>query len=377
MTINTVPAQSAARQPRGMVRLNDTMATGWVSWEVDSNTFYQADTFRVDFAISALPADRDAAWFAAQRVVMVEILAGFPADPERYGIADLDSLIYGRVDDVTFDPVARTITLSGRDLTSQLIDARTIEKHRNLTASQIAEKVAAAHGLTPKVAATKTKAGTLYEIDHVRVQTGERSEWDLLTWLAHEENMQVYVQGKTLHFEPFAKPSDNPYLLKWQPPTDEQGFPVFNGTSLIFARNLTLAKDVIVEVRSWNAKNKKGFTKRAQATHNKNTVLSGAAQPYGDAQVYSYTFPGLTPDAALKKAQSLLTEITAHEMVLDATLPADNLLTGRNVIQVVGTGTAFDQIYYPDSIRREMSIDGGYTMTVHAKNHNPETVTQI
>ena len=375
--LNTVPAPSQARQPRGMVRLNDTLATGWVSWEVDNNTFYQADTFRVDFAVSALPADRGPDWFAAQPAILVEILAGFPADPENYGKADLDSLLYGLVDDVTFDPVARTITVSGRDLTSKLIDAKTIQKWPNLTASQIAEKIAAAHGLTPKVTKTTTKAGKYYEIDHVRVQTGERSVWDLLTWLAHEENFQVYVKGKELHFEPFAKPTDDPYLLKWQEPTDEQGFPVFNGTGISFSRNLTLAKDVIVEVRSWNAKNKKGFTKKAQATHNKNTVLKGAAQPYGDAQVYSYTFPGLTPDGALKKAQSLLAEITAHEAILDATLPADNILTTRNVIQVVGTGTAFDQIYYPDSLRREMDKNGGYRMTIHAKNHSPETVTQV
>lgn len=377
MTLNVVPAQAAARQPRGMVRINGVPLTGWVSFEVENNTFYQADTFRVDLAVSSLPADRDANWFSQQPVLMVELLAGFPADAEHYTAADLDSLIFGRTDDLTFDPVARTITLAGRDLTSELIDARTVEKWPNLTASQIATQIAKAHNLTPVVTATTAKAGTYYQIDHVRVQTGARTEWDLLTWLAHEENFQVYVKGKELHFEPFAKPSDEPYLLKWQPPTDEQGFSVFNGTALAFSRNLTLAKDVIVEVRSWNAKNKKGFTKRAQATHNKNTVLAGAAQPYGEAQVYSYTFAGLTPDAALKKAQALLAEITQHEMVLDATLPADNVLGVKNIIQVVGTGTTFDQLYYPDSVRRDMSMDGGYTMTIHAKNHNPETVTQI
>lgn len=375
--LNQVPAQSATRQPRGMVRLNDEAGTGWVSFEVESNTFYQADTFRVDFAISALPASSNADWFSRQSVILVELLAGFPPDPENYSRADLDSLILGLVDDVSFDPIARTITLSGRDLTSRLIDAKTIEKWPNLTASQIATQLAVAHGLVPKVTKTTTKAGSYYQIDHVRVQTGERSVWDLLTWLAHEENMQVYVKGKELHFEPFTKPTDNPYLLQWQDPYDEQGFPVFNGTSLTFSRNLTLAKDIIVEVRSWNVKNKKGFTKRAQATHNKNTVLKGAAQPYGEAQVYSYVYPGLTPDQALKKAQTLLAEITQHEMILDATLPADSLLTTRNVIQVTGTGTAFDQIYYPDSIRREMGMDSGYRMSVHAKNMNPETVTQI
>lgn len=310
MTVNAVPAQSAARQPRGLVMLNDTPAYGWVSWQVDNNTFYQADTFSVVFAVSALPADRNVDWFAAQPAILVEILAGFPADPERYGRADLQSLIYGLVDDVSFDPVARTLTVSGRDLTAKLIDTRTAEKWPNLTASQIAAKIATDNGLTPVVTETSIKAGTYYQIDNVLVQS-QQSVWDVLTWLAHVENMQVYVQGRELHFEPFAQQTDDPYLLQWQEPDETSGFPVFNGTGVSFSRNLTLAKDVIVEVRSWNARNKKAFTQRAQATHSKNTALAAAAQPYGDAQVYTYTFPGLTPEAATKKAYSLLAEITS------------------------------------------------------------------
>ncbi|MFD2271423.1 hypothetical protein ACFS07_10485 [Undibacterium arcticum] len=44
---------------------------------------------------------------------------------------------------------------------------------------------------------------------------------------------------------------------------------------------------------------------------------------------------------------------------------------------MVGTGTAFDQTYYPESIVREMDLTGGYTMTIKAKNHSPQSVIPL
>jgi phage protein D len=355
-----------------MVKVGGQLMPGWIDWEIDNNTFYQADTFRVRFAMSLMPAGYGAAWWATQGTMMVEVFAGFPADPANFTVSDLDSLLYGQVDDITFDPVAGIVEVAGRDLTAGLIDTKTTEKWPNQTSAQIATTLAQRHGLTPVVTATTQKTGKYYEIDHIRM-TDQRSEWDLLTWLAHQEQFVVYVKGQTLHFEPQPTTSQTPYVLQWAPPTADSAAPSFNGTAITFARNLTLAKDVIVKVRSWNAKNKKGFTKTAQATHNKNTVLAGAAQPTGEAQTYSYVVPGLTPDEALRWAQAKLVEITAHEVRVTATLPADNLLGVTDIIKVLGTGTAFDQTYYPDSITRSMSIEGGYMMTVNAKNHSPES----
>ena len=357
-----------ARQPRGLVKVNDTFIHGWIDWEVDSNNFYAADTFRVRFAATDLPTDRDAAWFCAQTKLLVEIFAGFPANPDWFDVSELQSLIVGQVDDLSYDPLSTTIELSGRDLTAELIDAKTTEKFQNQTASEIASALAKRHNLTPVVTATATKSGTFYEIDHARLNA-ERSEWDLLAALANEEGMMVYVRGRSLHFEPKPKDTDPPYLLTWEPPTIDRGFYQFNGKTISFSRNLTLAKDIVVTVRSWNAKNKKGFSKTVRATHNKNTVLAGASQPIGDAQTYQYSIPGLTPEQALQEAQKRLAQLSQHELKMNATLPADNVLDITRVIKVEGTGTAFDTVYFPDSIVRTMSIGEGYSMSVSAKNH--------
>jgi hypothetical protein len=294
--------------------------------------------------------------------------------------------------------------------------------------------------------------------------TDQRTEWDLLTWLAHEEQFMVYVKGNVLHFEPRAETvskttvidnrpaiqkeideikaawsaslkksqalldsasadwdksqatkdaaleaqarqelaaskaeregaiakyqarlrelerqlkeppqiieSGGAYVLRWEPPTESTSAR-FNGKSIEFSRNLTLAKGVVVSIRSWNGKSGKAFTVSYPTNKAKGTA-PGNSSPV--AQVFPFTIPGLTQEQALQKAQALHKEITAQEVKLHATLPADNILDVTSTIKVIGTGTAFDQIYYPESITRSMSVFEGYTMHVRAKNHSPESV---
>jgi len=365
--------QSISRNPRGLVKINGQYLP-FESFEVENNSFYQADTFSINFAVSALPASYNAAWFALQNEIDVEIFAGFPANPDSYSESELKSLIYGRVDLLDWNVGATGLTISGRDMTAAFIDAKTQEKFQNLTASQIASALAKRHGLTANVAATKSKSGSYYQIDHSRM-TRDMSEWDLLTYLADEEDFSVYVQSKTLNFVPKIDPKSDPYVLEWIAPNQDRGYSSFNGVSLSFSRNLTLAKDVIVTVQSFNPKTGKSIVKKATATHNKSTVLAGAAQPTGEAQTYVKTIPGLTPEQASQKAQSILADLSSHELRLSAELPADTLLSIQNMIKVTGTGSAFDTLYYPNTIVRSMSMQDGFRMSVQAKNHGVESET--
>ncbi len=155
-------------------------------------------------------------------------------------------------------------------------------------------------------------------------------------------------------------------------PNPGAGLLVFSG---YFASGHT--KDVKVEVRTWNQIQKKAFTVTATATKSKNAVTRNATIPYGQAQVYSYTLPNLTRQAALAKAQAILADISKHEMRLEGNLPADNLLSTRMLVTVQGTGTPFDQVYYPDSVIRSMSRTEGYSMRLAAKNHSPESTVTL
>jgi len=344
-----------ARQPRGAVRLNGELMTGWVSFDVDNNSFYQADTFRVVFAVTALPKDKGADWFAKQTSIECEILAGFPKTPDSFNPEELKVLIFGKVDDINYNPATFEIELSGRDLTSAFIDAKTTEKFQNLTSSKIVEQIASRRGLKPVVTPTKTVVGTYYQIDHADISE-QRTEWDLLTYLAAKEQYSIFVSGKELHFSPLPSATDTPYLLKWEQPTKDHGFPIFNGKSIAFSHSLTLSKGVAVTVRSWNQKQKKGFT------------VYYPHKPKDSDQAYSFTVPNKTHEEALQIAQTKHKEITKHEIKVMVELPGDNDLTISSVLKVEGTLTDFDQIYYVDSVTRQMSFNEGYTMAVNGKN---------
>jgi phage protein D len=369
MTKNILPVLPVARSPRAIVKVAGVIVTGWVSWSVENNTLYQADTFRVVFAVNQLPDETNAMWFSDQSEAFVEIFAGFPADPQNFSETDLTSLIYGRVDDIDYDPVSTTITLTGRDLTAAFIDSKRSLQFQNMTSSQIATKLAQEHGLTPVVTATTKRAGNIYAYDHVR-QMNQRSEWDLLSFLADEEGYIVYVKGKELHFEPRPDEQAEPYEIRWE--INEQGLPVANVMDLVLSRSLTVAKGVTVVVRSWNAKQAKGFT--AYYPSKGKSTQAGQASPFGNQQIYSIVRGGLTAEQASFLAQKTHREITQHEMKLRARLPADDDLTTTSMLRLTGTGTKFDQDYYVDSITRSMSVTEGYVMTASAKNHNPETV---
>ena len=117
-------------------------------------------------------------------------------------------------------------------------------------------------------------------------------------------------------------------------------------------------------MHSWNAKQKKGFT----ASFPKNAKAVQVGQAVAQTQVYKYTIAGLTPDKAQQRAQSIYKQIIAHEMRLTGYLPADSVLNCTQTLQVKGTGTNWDQIYYPESVKRSMSYGAGYRMEVNAKN---------
>ncbi len=368
------PPLAAARWPRGLVRVNGQAVAGWVELEVDNNTYHEADTFTVSFALSQLVAPYTPAWFASQTAMYAEVFMGFPADPDHYGTGDLISYIYGLVDSVDFDPVGRTLRLSGRDLTSLLIDAKTTEKWPNQTASQIATTLAGRHGLTPVVTATSTPIGRYYQIDHVRL-TSATTEWELLTYLADLEQFRVYVKGQELHFEPQPDPASAPaYPLQWTEPQGNVGYYASNTTQISFSRALTVGKGVVVVVKSWNPGQKAAFT--AVYPTNKPTNKLTGISPGGSVeplQTYSYAIANLTQEQAQRKARTLYNDIIRHEMRLSASLPGDDVLDIAHVITVTGTGTAFDQTYYPQSIARRIGIDEGYTMQVSAKNHSTDT----
>ena len=366
------PITGVLRQPRAIIEINgDILHHGLYSAQITNNTIFQADTWTAVLVASQLPKDSAVQWYAAQKVE-VKIYIGFPKDPAHFGIDELSHLMTGYADSIEYNPVADTVTLTGRDLTGLLIDHKTYAKYPNLTASQIAQQMATKYGLKADITATTVPVGRYYSMDHVRTTTQE-TDWDLLTYLAQESGFWVYIHGSTLYFGAPPQPGKNDFIIEAPVPGNENQS---NVLQLSLARNLTVARDVIVRVSSWDPKHAKGFTATAHAIKGVATPLGGSSesqQAGGDAQIYSYTIPGLTPNQALQRAEQLLHNITIHELRLQATMPAVNTVGKMTIIRLKQSGTIFDQDFYPAKITRTWSAQRGYGMSITAKNHTPQS----
>jgi hypothetical protein len=390
VTVSAQRPYMPARQPRGVVKLNG-QAVPWVSFEVTNNSFYEADTFRVTFAIGALQPQNaqfvypeGPSWFATQKTIFVEIFAGFPMNPNsvqagiptpsstlistptKSGLGELASLIYGRVDSVEYRLEANEITVTGRDLSSLLIDDRVAEEFVNQCASNIAIITAQNYGLMPVVTDTQELgfAGTYDDAAGVVTLQMNGSAWDLLAKLARQVGFVVYVRGQSLYFQPDPTEPDNPSTIWWKP-SEGEGPPHSNAISIELTRAMTLARGITVTVRAPSFNNTTPII-ASYPTASKG-IAAGKATPFGGVQPYDFIRPaGTTPAQAGQYAEQMYKTIMSHALKLRARLPGDSGISIVRPIKLTGTGTPFDGTYYPRSITREMSIHEGYSMEVEA-----------
>jgi len=349
---------SLVRQVGGILLLNGVQVP-WKSLSISSNNNYEADTFKADVAVASLPKGLQRADISNLTTITAEIR--FSLDGKSW-----TSMLTGVVDKVRDDFVGGTISLEGRDNTASFLDTKTTANFMNQTSSQVVQKLAAGHGFTADVTATSAKTGQYYSSNYNRL-TDEKTEWDLLTFLAKQEGYAIWMTGTTVHFHPASQTYGTPVPIIYTPPTSAS---VASGNfiSLVCGRELTLAGDVSVQVSSWNHKGKVALTATAKAT--KQGRSTGKAR----SQLYILRGPGKTKAQADALAQAKLEEISRHERSIELGLPADLTTTARSQIALSGTQTSYDQTYWVDTIDRSMEFDGGFKMTIKGKNHSPVTV---
>jgi phage protein D len=342
--------ESESRSPVAQLLLSGTPLTGLYEVDVESNGYHDADTFSASFLLSDLPRSYGIAYWAKTSGAQIEV---------KLGTNSLRSIFVGQVDDVRIDPVDNTISIGGRDLSSRLIETTTEDKHPNLQSHKLVERYAAEHGLKVVAPASSFLVGAHYGDDSSMLLSG-RSEWDVLSFLAQQEGRSLFVDRDTLYFIPADKSASNTFVLRFD---GSLGAPITNVESVSFGRALTVATDVTVKVRSWHAEDKKAYSKTATA------VKKDGRKKSGKSHTYSVVAPNLTPEQAQERAKAVLADITHSEVSLEFAGPAYDDVTVRTQIRVEGTGTGFDQLYWPDTITRRWSWDDGYKWSVTAKNH--------
>jgi hypothetical protein len=357
-------AGGVVRAPRLRLLVGGIIVQGVIDAFVAANNHYAADRFTISLALGADPV-ANAAFWSAQDFILVDLQAGFAPATTPLGAIAWVSLIQGAVDSVQIDALHQTVQLQGRDLTAVFIESRIRQSFANQTASAIATTLAANHAMQAVVTPTTTPVGRYYNSEHDRITLDQFSrattEWNLLVWLAEREGFDVFVQGTTLYFQPPTQVSSPALTFSANPDSGSA-----NAIDIVMERALTLAGDISVTVKSWSSRQGSAFTQTVTASG-----VSGLGSQGARPQSYVFVRPNLTPDEALRYATAKLQELTLHERVVIVRLPGELALTPRDMIAIAGTGTAFDQTYYIDTIEREIRFDGGFTERTRAKNTSP------
>jgi len=361
------PLGATARRPIAVVRLDGAELPAVTSVRTTNVSHNAADRFEVELPLQVQPGTADwPAWGDPNTQSEIEVLYGaLDAGGNR---SALYSAVLGPVDSVAISQPENKVVLSGRDYSSVLIDTQTYQNFTNQTASEIATTIAVRHGLTPIVQATTTPVGAKNESDNTYSRVTRReSEWDLLTQLARNEGFVCYVRGRNLFFLPDTESMGPPYRLIWQPGASPGAPPSGNFKSIHLSRAITLARNIVVTVISHDRSTGKAIMATAQSTLG-GRAAEGAAQI--GPQTYTLDVPGLTEDQAMVRARQALNQYSLFERVIDVQMPGDPFLVFEQPIQLSGTGTDWDQLYFADRIERSLSQSGGFTMTIRAKNHS-------
>ncbi|PZP48553.1 MAG: hypothetical protein DI601_00250 [Azospirillum brasilense] len=424
-------AAEAVRRPRVRARVGDQVVEGIIDAETTSNGYAAADTFRLSVRLSAT-SQPSAAWWADAEDELIEISYGF-AGPDG-SVASWTPLISGVVDTVQQDFSAGRIRAEGRDLTARLIETRLEATYSNRTLSDIAREFAGEHGLTYRGPDTSTLVGSHYRgRDHASTASAfsrQTTQWDLLTWLAGQQGLDVYVEGRDLVVQQQTDPDTSaPVTVRWAPPGTVAAYGVLDALSLTCERDQRLSKDIEVTVVSYDSRAARRFSKtvrgrrgrgrrdarpssgastrpaqsseldallgdlgtsqaasgvtastpragRARATREPARADAPPSATNGQGESilrHRIVRPGLSEDAALKLAQDTLRELSRHERTIEFKAPGELSLRPRAAVRLIGTASSFDQTYFVDEISRRLSVDEGFTETIRAKNTSPRS----
>jgi len=342
------------RQPRCTVN-------GYIPVECSIHTSQHqtADTFAATFALDD-PATPGAAWWANTAPINVTIMATNDA-----ATGSMTQMFQGGVDKVDINWNKRLVEISGRDNTSEMLEAKTNEKWLNKQPQDIITDLAGRVGMTVQFSGTPPdRAGLRYNQDYNRISELD-SYWNVIVRLAREMSCIAYVKGTVLYIQPWDYIGGGDFAITYVPPS-ATGAALGNVIKLATARDLVVAQDVEVTHQSWQQK-------QGQAIESK-------WYSAGTGGLFSHRLKAanLTKQQQDAVAAGRLEEITSHERTLTFVTYGDVTLQPGMSVTLSGTGTAFDMTYVISDIEHNWSWAQGYLMTVNVRNKDPgRAKTQI
>jgi phage protein D len=331
------------------VSLNGDPISGLLQAVIATTNTFSADTYSLTFAIGG-SASNDMAFWSLASSAYIEVTAVISS---AYG-STYQSLIVGMADAIHVDPIMRTVAVEGRDLSSSMIDSYRQQDFVNQTASEIVSTIAQYHGLQPVVTATSGNVGRYYGDGYTKLSLGQfsrlQSDWDLLVQLARQNAFDVFVDGKSLYFQPAGSAANALISIS-----------LLDTNSVQIERDFNISTNTTARVQSWDSQN--------LVAYNSDNPSSGAAVNQGASAVnqpFLFLGSNYTSQQVADAAVRYAAEATRLGTILHLDMPWDLSLAPRATILLDGTGSTFDTIYMIDSIERHYSSTSGSRQLIRA-----------
>lgn len=267
-----------------------------------------------------------------------------------------------------FDGTGSYGVVRGHDPGHRLLRNRRVEGFQNMTASDIARKVATRNGLkVGRIDPTRT----VYE----SVTQPNVTDWDFLMRLARENGVEVYFSDRG-EFR-FVKPkpasgapgkgvqaTSSPYVVEF-------------GNNLLRCRTGVTASDQVrtVQVRGWDVRRKREVTAEADATRNAELAigLTGAAAvtPFGTAELVETDIPYGTNAQVKEAAKALAADVGGAFAELELAVNGDPKLRPGLPVAVNKVGRPFEGKYTVTTARHVFGAGETYEtwLTVSGRQH--------
>jgi hypothetical protein len=330
------------------VSINGSPISGLLHASLATTNCFSADTFSLTFSIDRYPPG-DIAFWSSISAAYLEISASTPNRPS-------DSFfVSGMIDTVLVDPINRTVAIEGRDLSSLMIDSYRQQDFVNQTASEVVSTIARHHSLNAFVASTLGSVGRYFSDGYTKLSLGQfsriRSDWDLLVQLARENDFDVFVEGRSLYFQPARDAISSLIPIS-----------IRQVQRLRVERNLGINSNPGVKVQSWNSQNMVSYDGSALGD---GTATAGDLSP-GSAPPFLFSASNFTSQQVEDSAGRYSTELGRLATVLNIDMPWDVTYSPRQSILLNGTESIFDTAYRIDSIERHYSSTSGSFQSIRA-----------
>jgi phage protein D len=255
------------------------------------------------------------------------------------------------------------LTVRGYDKSHRLNRVRKTETFQRMSASQIAQKIASAHGLTAQVKSTTPRPKF--------TQQSNETDWEFLWRLASVFDYEVGVEGGSLYFRPGGGDAE-PVEFRW---ADSR--PLL----LALRPRVTAVQQVKdVEVRSWDPEKKREIVGKASVGQIGTKIgieRSTVVNAFGGGTMVISDAPVTTQEEADALAHSVAAQHALAYCEADGASEGDPRIVPGAKLSIKGIGRRFGGDYYVSKVTHAFGGGTGYVSRFVISGRSPRSLLDV